>query len=151
MDASLARIATRLPSPLRRAATEGRIALFAQFLRFGIVGLVGFLFDTATVYALKGSLGLYGAGMVSYLVAGTVTWGLNRCWTFRGLGGGPVHRQWALFLVANLLGFVLNRGAYAALIAFLPVARAYPVLAVFAGAVAGMFANFALSRRIVFR
>jgi putative flippase GtrA len=84
-------------------------------------------------------------------VAGTVTWGLNRVWTFRGLGSGPVHRQWMLFLGANLLGFVLNRGTYFLLIAFLPLARAYPVLAVFAGAVAGMFANFALSRRLVFR
>ncbi len=123
MDASLARIATCLPPPLRRAATAARVALFAQFLRFGLVGLVGFAFDTATVYALRAPLGLYGAGMVSYLVAGTVTWGLNRSWTFRGLGGGPVHRQWALFLAANLAGFILNRGTYAALIAFVPVTR----------------------------
>jgi putative flippase GtrA len=151
MDASLARIATRLPSPLRRAATETRLVLLAQFLRFGIVGLAGFVFDTATVYALRGWLGLYGAGLVSYVVAATVTWALNRAWTFRGLGGGPVHRQWALFLAANLLGFALNRGTYMLLIAFVPFVRAWPVIAVFAGAVAGMFANFALSRRLVFR
>ena len=151
MDASLARIATCLPAPFRQAATAARLAVLAQFLRFGLVGLVGFAFDTATVYALRFWLGLYGAGLSSYFVAGTVTWGLNRAWTFRGLGSGPVHRQWALFLAANLLGFILNRGTYAALIAFLPLARAYPVLAVFAGAVAGMFSNFALSRRLVFR
>lgn len=151
MDASLARIATCLPLPLRRAATAARLALLAQFLRFGLVGLVGFAADTATVYALRAELGLYGAGMVSYLVAGTVTWALNRAWTFHGRGGGPVHRQWALFLVANLAGFILNRGTYALLIAFVPAARTYPVIAVFAGAVAGMFSNFSLSRRLVFR
>jgi putative flippase GtrA len=151
MDASLARIATHLPSPLRRVATPRRLKLLAEFVRFGLVGLVGFVCDTAVVYGLRGTLGLYGAGLVSYVVAATVTWALNRAWTFRGQGSGPVHRQWAMFLVANLLGFVLNRGAYALLIAFVPVTREYPVIAVFAGAVAGMFANFVLSRRLVFR
>ena len=74
--------------------------------------------DTATVYALRYQLGLYGAGLVSYLVAATGTWICNRLWTFRGSGSGPAHRQWARFLAANAVGFVLNRGTYALLITF---------------------------------
>jgi len=151
MDALLARLAAGLPSPARRLAHAARLALLAQFLRFGAVGLVGFAVDTATVYALRGRLGLYGAGIVAYFVAASANWALNRVWTFRGLSTGRAHRQWALFLAANSLGFVLNRGTYAALIATTSVCAAYPVLAVAAGAVAGMFANFALSRNLVFR
>lgn len=125
--------------------------LVVQFLMFGCVGTVGFLADTATVYALRYSLGLYGAGAVAYGSGATVTWLLNRLWTFRGKGSGPAHRQWARFLLVNTGGFVLNRGTYAALVTFVPVCAAEPVLAVAAGALAGMFLNFSLSRAMVFR
>ncbi|WP_264712379.1 GtrA family protein [Limobrevibacterium gyesilva] len=131
--------------------TPSRVALLQQFLRFGTVGFIGFLVDTAVVYALKGSLGLYAAGLASYLVAATTTWGLNRLWTFRGRGSGPVHRQWALFLSANAIGFVLNRGTYFALVTFSPVCIEHPVLAILAGVAMGMFLNFHLSRTVVFR
>lgn len=135
----------------RRPTDAARAALIAQFLRFGVVGVLGFGIDTATVYALRGRLGLYGAGMVAYFVAASVNWALNRAWTFRGRGKGPAHRQWALFLATNTGGLILNRGTYAALIATSNLCVQYPVLAVAAGAVAGMFVNFAASRQLVFR
>ncbi len=125
-------------------------AIVAQFLRFGTVGTIGFVIDTAVVYSLRGCLGLYGAGMVSYLVAASANWALNRAWTFRGNHTGPAHRQWMRFMAANLVGFVLNRGTYAILVTWVPLCAAQPVFAVAAGSVAGMFVNFALSRRVVF-
>ena len=143
MHGMLLRIATQLPPPARQFASPARIATLVQFLMFGTVGTVGFLVDTATVYALRRSLGLY--------VAASVTWILNRVWTFRGLGDGPVHRQWARFLVVNLGGLVLNRGTYALLVTFVPLCAEQPVFATAAGAVAGMFVNFTLNRTIVFR
>ena len=122
-----------------------------QFLRFGVVGVFGFLVDTATVYATRGVLGLYGAGVLAFLVAASANWALNRAWTFRGLGGGAAHRQWAMFLAANSVGFVLNRGAYFFLVTVSVLCATNPVIAVGAGSVTGMFANFTLSRRLVFR
>ena len=140
-----------LPPPLRRFATPAHIALAGQFLRFGTVGFVGLVIDTAVVYATRHQLGPYGAGLLSYLLAATGTWALNRGWTFKGQGSGPMHRQWAMFMLTNLGGFILNRGTYAALIAFLPAAAEQPVIATTAGAIAGMFVNFSLNRRLVFR
>lgn len=122
-----------------------------QFLRFGTVGVAGFVVDTLVVYGLRGWLGLYLAGMVSYLVAASVNFVLNRAWTFRGQGSAPPHRQWLLFLLTNLGGFALNRGTYVALIFFSPLCHSHPVLAIAAGAVAGMFLNFHLSRTVAFR
>ncbi len=151
MHALLLRLTTRLPPPVRHLASPARIGMMVQFLMFGTVGMVGFLFDTATVYALRRALGLYGAGMAAYVVAATVTWILNRLWTFRGLGNGPVHHQWARFLVVNLGGFVLNRGTYALLVSFVTLCAEQPVYAVGAGAIAGMFLNFSLNRTMVFR
>jgi putative flippase GtrA len=151
MHALLLRLATQLPPPARQLATPARIATLVQFLMFGTVGTVGFLIDTATVYGLRYSLGLYGAGVAAYVVAATFTWLFNRLWTFRGLGSGPVHQQWVRFLTVNLGGFVLNRGTYAILITFVPLCAQEPVYATGAGAIAGMFLNFSLSRTMVFR
>lgn len=137
-----------LPGPLRRAASH---PVIPEFLRFGTVGAIGFVFDTATVYLLRGSIGLYAAGLAAYFVAATVTWWLNRQWTFRGKGQGSALRQWARFLMANAAGFVLNRGTYMLLIALVPFCAEHPVLAVAAGSIAGMFSNFGLSRSLVFR
>lgn len=141
----------RMEALLVRAASPQRIALILQFMRFGTVGVFGFVVDASVVYATRYWLGLYVAGLLSFVVAATANWALNRAWTFRGQGSGPAHRQWARFMAANLVGFVLNRGAYFILIATSALCADKPVLAVAAGAIAGMFANFALSRRLVFR
>ena len=126
--------------------------LAAEFLRFGAVGAAGFAVDTAVVYALRGAVGLYWAGAFAYVAAASGNWALNRAWTFRGRSAGiAAHRQWARFLAANLVGFALNRGTYALAIAWSPLAEAHPVLAILAGTGAGMFANFFLSRTLVFR
>jgi putative flippase GtrA len=123
-----------------------------QFVTFGLVGLVGFVVDTATVYALRNALGLYLAGLAAYFTAATGTWICNRLWTFRHMArSDPWHVQWRRFLTANLGGFVINRGVYALLVTFVDVAAREPVIAVFAGALAGMTLNFNLSRKMVFR
>lgn len=125
--------------------------LAAQFLRFGVVGTLGYGVDTGVVYALRGALGLYGAGLISYLCAASFNWLLNRWWTFRGHGSGPAWRQWLAFMASNSLGFVLNRGTLFALAASWVMVPRHPWIGTAAGTLAGMFANFALSHRLVFR
>jgi putative flippase GtrA len=140
-----------MPSLLRRVGAPVHQQLASQFLRFGAVGMIGLVVDTAVVYGLRGMFGLYGAGILAYFVAASGNWLLNRIWTFRGHGTGPMHRQWAAFVITNLVGFVLNRGTFVLLVTFMAAAAAQPVIATSAGAVAGMFVNFGLSRRFVFR
>lgn len=140
-----------LPASLRRSATPDRLIMAAQFMRFGVVGVSGLIIDTATVYGTRHSLGLYGAGLIAYVTSATWNWVLNRKWTFRGKGSGSAHRQWGMFMVTNLAGFVLNRGTYAILVTFVAAAADQPVIATAAGSMAGMFVNFSLSRRLVFR
>jgi putative flippase GtrA len=131
--------------------TPARLALAFEFIRFGTVGFGGFLVDTSVVYGLRFWLGLYGAGLVSFVAAASFTWAVNRVWTFRGRGGGSLIRQWLHFMAANALGFTLNRGTYFILVAFVPVCASNPVLAILAGVAAGMLVNFHLSRKLVFR
>lgn len=151
MEATLRRLLPFLPASLRRGLTPARIAALMQFLRFAIVGTTGFVVDTACVYALRAALGLYGAGMLAWVIAVTSNWVVNRLWTFRGQGSGPAHHQFLRYAAVNMVGFVLNRGAYAVMVTFVTAAAAEPILATAAGAVAGLFANFFLSRAMVFR
>jgi len=128
-------------------------ALAAEFLRFGVVGTVGFVVDTLVLYAAIGlGAGLYGGRIASYVAAATTTWALNRAWTFRdGAAGSAAGRQWALFLLVNLVGFAVNYGTYVLLVGHVPLVAEYPVLGVAAGSLAGMTGNFLLSRHFVFR
>ncbi len=151
MHGLLVSLHAALPGSARRLISPAYLVLAAQFMQFATVGVAGLTVDTVVVYATRDRVGLYVAGLLSYLVAVTVTWALNRMWTFRGLGQGSALRQWARFVAANLLGFVLNRGTYFTLVTVSPLCAAQPIYAVAAGSVAGMFANFSLSRRIVFK
>ena len=155
------------PVVAERATAAGRASLRAiameqietyrplamQFLKFGTVGTVGFLVDNAFVYTAHFvfGVGLILAGILSFFVAGSSNWFLNRMWTFRGASKGRIHYEWLRYLATNAAGFVLNRGVYIALIASSTLCNLHPVLALAAGSIAGLGVNFVMSRRMVFR
>src|ERR1700712_5744681 len=91
--------------------TPARRKLATQFLRFGIVGFLGFLWDWATVSLMTQFIGFTAAAILAYFVAASMNWLMNRFGPFRGRGSaGSMLRQWGTFLAANSLGFLLNRG-----------------------------------------
>ncbi|GBR51979.1 polysaccharide biosynthesis protein GtrA [Acetobacter pomorum] len=136
---------TSAPSP--SAASK-----LIRLIKFGMVGSLGFVWDSGTVYALRPLIGLTCATLVAYFVAATLNWVLNRVWTFKGAGHHehPVL-QWLRFLSANSLGFFLNRGTVYLLFYIFPFCIQHPIVALAAGAAAGMLANFSMSQKIVFR
>lgn len=136
-----------------RGLLDSRLGrLGVQFGKFGAVGLVGLVVDTAVLYAgLALGLEFFAARIPSFFAAATTTWALNRAFTFRGAEHEPLHRQWAKFLAANAFGGVVNYGVSVGLEASFAVVEAHPALAVAAGSVAGMFFNFAASKRLVFK
>ena len=107
---------------LARLLGAERAELLLEFARFGTVGFAGFIVDNATVYGLRGAVGLYWAGALAYGTAATVTWALNRKWTYGHRQNGPRSKQWGVFLLVNLIGFTLNRGTYFLLISVFPIA-----------------------------
>ena len=127
----------------------------AEFTHFAVIGTAAFVVDTVVLYVgLWFGLGIYWGRAVSYLVAATFTWYGNRRITFtttRAQGTTAIAAEWIRFLMANLVGGIVNYSIYAGLVGLVPLVRAYPVLGVAAGAIAGMSVNFTLSKLLVFR
>ena len=128
-----------------------RLGLPESFIRFGIVGALGFCWDTGTVYLLRGHTNLYIAGTCGFFIAATANWAANRFWTFRHHEHDAAHVQWARFIAANAIGFVFNRGVFFTLVARFALAHQQPVIAIVAGTLAGLVFNYFLSKRFVFR
>jgi putative flippase GtrA len=153
-DDRLAFLGIPVPAPFVRRLGAARVAALLEFLRFGVVGTLGFLVDAGVLLAaIALGLGPWLGRLVSFLMAATVTYTLNRAWTFRQRtgGGGASAGQWARFVVVNLGGFAANYGTYAVLLATSATVAAWPVLGVAAGSIAGLGVNFGLSRRFVFK
>ncbi len=126
---------------------------FEQFAKFCVVGTIGFVADAGTLYLLMSmaSLDPYTGRVFSFLFAATVTWALNRKYTFRSRVPAPRTRQWVRFVTANSIGGALNYGVYSALILSGGWFIKAPVLAVAVGSIVGLAFNFTVSRKIVFK
>ena len=125
---------------------------YEQFAKFCVVGTVGFLADAGALYLLMSFLNMdpYTGRIFSFLFAATVTWALNRVYTFRSSALAPMTRQWARFVTANTVGGALNYGVYSALVLSGGWFIKAPVLAVAVGSIAGLAFNFTVSRKYVF-
>jgi putative flippase GtrA len=123
--------------------------MLRQFALFALVGSAGFVVDAGVLLFLVDVLhaNVYFARVVSWLVAATFTWRLNRSFTFKGAGGHGAAQQWRKFLAANLGGGLVNLTVSTSLIAAAGVA---PVPAVACGSLGGLLWNFVSSRRFVF-
>ena len=124
-----------------------------KFMLFSIAGGAGFVVDTAVLYLLKGALGPYVARVISFLCAVFTTWLINRSFAFKAQVAAhiPIWREFLNYLGAMILGGAVNYGVFAVLVAFIPLVAAQPVIGVAAGVAAGMFVNFLLADKLVFK
>jgi putative flippase GtrA len=125
----------------------------SQFLRFSIIGVIGFIVDSTALLIAINFLGLnlYSGRVFSFFVAATATWALNRTFTFTAADSRPLIVQWARFIGANAIGGAVNYGIYAALVTFVPFIATRPVIGVAVGAVFGLAFNFTVSKFWVFK
>src|SRR5262245_15939890 len=123
-----------------------------EFLRFALVGVLGFIIDAGLLNLLLVSgLGFYSGRAISFLAAVTATWGLNRSFTFRrNIAHGKLRHEWAIYLGLMVLGGIVNYGVYALTIEGSPLVRAHPELGVALGSVSGMLVNY-WNARFLFR
>jgi putative flippase GtrA len=124
----------------------------AEITRFGISGVAGFTVDAGIVAILTGALGLGPiiAQVIAFAVAVTVTWLINRHWTFARHASDRWLNEWTRYVAANSIGAVVNNSIYVVLVLTETIFSKNPILAIIVGSVAGMGFNFASAKMIVF-
>lgn len=120
------------------------------FVRFCMVGCVGFGTEAIilTVLALFGVGPIFGR-FISFPIAVTITWLLNRNFSFRSRN--PAAREGMRYFLVQCAGAVVNIGAYISLAETIPLMTRHPVAALFIGSLAGLVVTFNLSRYLVFK
>ena len=122
-----------------------------QFLRFCVVGALGFVTDFATLYAGVTWLGLgtMSGRILSFLVAATVTWKANRHFTFKRQDAGSA-REWLHYLLLTSMGGAINVAVYQLWLHLTDHSAVNLFLGVAAGSGTAMLFNFVISKRAVF-
>lgn len=116
-----------------------------RFLRFVVVGGIGFLTDAAVLSLLTSWAGWHPlrARLLSFLCAVTATWWLNRHYTFNEPRVAQhKSREYSRYLIVQGFGAALNYAVFAVAIVSLPVLKRYPVLPLALGSVVAMFFNY---------
>ena len=140
-------------APARATAQALWSRLDPAFLRFGVVGAVGFVVDALALHALTGLVGLnpFVGQAIAFPAAVLVTWPLNRAWTFRRGGQSGRLKQAAVYFGVQCAGFAANYVVYSAALMTMPVLRHWLVIPLALGAAMGLCVTFAGSKHLAFR
>ena len=123
-----------------------------EIVQFGIVGGIGFVWDTLFYVGLQAiSIPHLWARAVAFWPGATSNWFLNRIITFSKRKKKMAVVQWAQFVIASLIGFVINWGTYALLILHVSFFKQYPFYAFIVGIMTGAIFNFVAADLLVFR
>ena len=124
----------------------------SALLSFGLVGVLWFLLDVLVLYAVVPWVGLYWGRVLSFWAAASLTWALNRRFTFESRAAdraGTLISEYLRYLALMLGGAAINYGAYVVVLNWLHAPWA-PAFGVAVGSVAGLFINFLSARYLVF-
>jgi putative flippase GtrA len=145
------RVRRRVPAPHRKE--------LKRFLKFAIVGFVGFIIDTGTLYLLVFLLHLNDdnerllAKTISFTLAVISNFTWNRRWTYPESRSKPLGKQLTQFFVLNLIGLGINLSVFkvvdSLLVPILDLKLALGGAQIAAVAVA-LFWNFAANRLVTY-
>ena len=123
-----------------------------QILRFLLVGSCGFASDIIVFKLLE----YLGGGLIysrlgSASVAVTVTWLMNRSYTFRTAGQLKPGLEYLRYVCVQSAGLVINLGTYFLLVLYYDYFAERPLLALWAGGSLAIITNFLGSKLWAFR
>jgi putative flippase GtrA len=124
-----------------------------SFGLFVIAAAVGFALDAGVLTLLVRGLhwGPWHGRFLSFPLAVTSTWLLNRRYAFRGAARGDRRIEYAAYWAIQLAGAAINFGVFGLCLRAVPALQRLPFIAVAVGGIAAMLVNFALARSIVYR
>jgi len=120
------------------------------FLRFCLVGVVGFLVDAGLTLLFTQTVLLppLPSRIAAFVLAATVTWLLNRRYTFRSTAGA---RSWLPYVTATGFGAVINISVYWLWLRLVGESPEAIVGGVALGSVVALAFNYFVSRAIFAR
>ena len=136
------------------------IILKHTFVRFALVGGIGFLVDLTCMVLLSVWLPHLLARAIAFWVAASSNWWWNRTITFTNNKALDTNKktavlQWLQFIGGSLIAFIPNWGCYVLLMSQPPIldnsiSVLWPYLAMIPGVLIGMMLNYAFSRFWIF-
>ena len=134
-------------------ARDEPLGLHKSFALFVLAAAVGFVVDAGVVTFLVRELawGPWEGRAVSFPLAVTATWLLNRRYAFRGTGHSDQRVEFAAYWAIQLAGAGVNFAIYGLCLHLAPVLARWPFVPVAVGGIAAMLFNFTVARRTVYR
>jgi putative flippase GtrA len=134
-------------------ARDEPLALHKSFALFVVAAAVGFVVDAGVVTALVRELGWgpWEGRAVSFPLAVTATWLLNRRYAFRGAPRRDQRVEFAAYWAIQLAGAAVNFAIYGLCLHLAPVLARWPFVPVAIGGMAAMLFNFTVARSTVYR
>lgn len=124
-----------------------------RWLAFGAAGLMAFGVDMGVLGVLVHGLGMapLRGRLVSIPLAASTAWFMNRRFTFVSGDERARWQQWLRYLAVNMVNVVVNYGCYLGLVSATAIGAAHPLASVVPGALVGLWGNYLLAGRWVFR
>ena len=126
--------------------------LSRSLLRFGVVGAIGFAVDGGVMQLMTATAGISPliARAFSFPLALSVTWALNRTWTFEtGRARAPLS-QYRRYVAVQIAGFAINYAIFAGLVTMGARLARLAALGARDGALVSLVVTYILSRLLVF-
>ena len=123
-----------------------------QAVNFALIGAIGFVIDGGVLTVLNSVFGLdlFRSRLVSFSIAVTVTWALNRWRTFADRKDRRAAREWGRYAIVNGLGALLNMAIFFWLIQHYAWAASQPILPLAIAATIALNFNFFASKYVAF-
>ncbi|HZF28013.1 MAG TPA: GtrA family protein [Gammaproteobacteria bacterium] len=124
-----------------------------SFGLFVIAAAVGFALDAGVLTLLVRELhwSPWHGRFLSFPLAVTSTWLLNRRYAFRGAARRDGRIEYVAYWAIQLVGAAVNFGVFGLCLRAAPALAGWPFIPVAIGGVAAMLVNFALARSTVYR
>lgn len=123
----------------------------SQFLRFLIVGSVGFVIDAGVLVLLVyRNIDPYWGRVISFTCAVSITFLLNRGWTFRDNHLPDKTSQAMQYFLTQIIGMMINYAVYAGIIRAIGAGPLAAIFGVAAGSLIALIFNYNVARLWVF-